>query len=88
MPIMERWEQLSGARLLERYGMTETGMVVSNPYKGEMQSPSAVAAIVGSLSSPSNKRCDELHLHKNMGCGTACNAQPRSASVFSQNVLA
>ena len=35
---MERWEQLSGARLLERYGMTETGMVVSNPYTGEPQS--------------------------------------------------
>lgn len=87
MPIMERWEQLSGARLLERYGMTETGMVVSNPYKGEMQSPSAVAASVGSLSSPSNKRCDEF-IHLKMGCGTACNAQPRSAGVFSQKVLA
>ena len=26
---------LSGQLLLERYGMTETGMILSNPYKGE-----------------------------------------------------
>ena len=54
LPIMDRWEQLSGARLLERYGMTETGMVVSNPYKGEMQSLSAMLAFVRSLPSPSD----------------------------------
>ncbi|PRW56153.1 malonate-- ligase [Chlorella sorokiniana] len=34
-PIMERWEQLSGEKLLERYGMTETGMLLGNPYRGE-----------------------------------------------------
>jgi malonyl-CoA/methylmalonyl-CoA synthetase len=32
---MERWEQYSGQRLLERYGMTELGMAISNPYHGE-----------------------------------------------------
>lgn len=32
-PIMQRWEQLSGRRLLERYGMTETGMILGNPYR-------------------------------------------------------
>ncbi len=26
---------LAGQTLLERYGMTETGMIVSNPYEGE-----------------------------------------------------
>ncbi|KAL3158739.1 hypothetical protein ABBQ32_011468 [Trebouxia sp. C0010 RCD-2024] len=35
LPIMSKWETLSGDKLLERYGMTETGMVVSNPYRGE-----------------------------------------------------
>ena len=25
----------AGQRLLERYGMTETGMILSNPYDGE-----------------------------------------------------
>ena len=33
--VMERWEQYSGQRLLERYGMTELGMAISNPYHGE-----------------------------------------------------
>lgn len=27
-----RWHEVSGQMLLERYGMTETGMVLSNPY--------------------------------------------------------
>lgn len=33
--VMEKWELLSGQRLLERYGMTELGMAISNPYQGE-----------------------------------------------------
>ena len=33
--VMEKWEKISGHRLLERYGMTEIGMAISNPYKGE-----------------------------------------------------
>lgn len=31
----QRFESLSGSRILERYGMTETGMITSNPYDGE-----------------------------------------------------
>ncbi len=30
---MQRWQHLSGQVLLERYGMTETGMLLSNPYE-------------------------------------------------------
>lgn len=33
--IHARWEELTGQRLLERYGMTEIGMAISNPYRGE-----------------------------------------------------
>ncbi len=33
--ILEKWETISGHILLERYGMTETGMVLSNPLDGE-----------------------------------------------------
>ncbi|MEM6271923.1 MAG: acyl-CoA synthetase [Bacteroidota bacterium] len=33
--ILERWETMTGQRLLERYGMTEIGMALSNPLKGE-----------------------------------------------------
>ena len=35
VPVFERWEEITGHRLLERYGMTEIGMGLSNPYDGE-----------------------------------------------------
>lgn len=36
LPIqtLERWEEVTGQRLLERYGMTEIGMALSNPLEG------------------------------------------------------
>ncbi len=33
--VLDQWESISGHRLLERYGMTEIGMAISNPYDGE-----------------------------------------------------
>lgn len=33
--VMEKWKHISGHTLLERYGMTEIGMAISNPYHGE-----------------------------------------------------
>ena len=33
--VMEKWKGISGHYLLERYGMTEIGMAISNPYEGE-----------------------------------------------------
>ena len=37
LPIstLEQWRHISGHTLLERYGMTEMGMAISNPYHGE-----------------------------------------------------
>jgi len=32
---MEKWKNISGHILLERYGMTEIGMALSNPYDGQ-----------------------------------------------------
>ena len=32
---LERWREITGHTLLERYGMTEIGMALSNPYCGE-----------------------------------------------------
>lgn len=32
--VLEKWESISGHRLLERYGMTEIGMAISNPLHG------------------------------------------------------
>jgi malonyl-CoA/methylmalonyl-CoA synthetase len=33
--LFEQWRALTGQRFLERYGMTEIGMALSNPYRGE-----------------------------------------------------
>tara|TARA_Y100001934_G_scaffold13395_1_gene16322 strand:+ start:169 stop:966 length:798 start_codon:yes stop_codon:yes gene_type:complete len=35
VPTLESWEKITGHRLLERYGMTEIGMGLSNPLEGE-----------------------------------------------------
>ncbi|KAH7547263.1 hypothetical protein FEM48_Zijuj01G0291300 [Ziziphus jujuba var. spinosa] len=35
LPTMQRWEAITGHRLLERYGMTEFVMAISNPLRGE-----------------------------------------------------
>ncbi|MDB4338657.1 acyl-CoA synthetase [bacterium] len=39
--VHEKWTELTGQKLLERYGMTEIGMALSNPYVGERR-PGAV----------------------------------------------
>ncbi len=33
--VLEKWKKMSGHTLLERYGMTEIGMAISNSYEGE-----------------------------------------------------
>lgn len=33
--VLEKWQKISGHFLLERYGMTEIGMALSNPLQGE-----------------------------------------------------
>lgn len=35
IPVLEKWKSISGHTLLERYGMTEIGMALSNPLNGE-----------------------------------------------------
>ena len=35
--VLERWERLTGHTLLERYGMTEFAMALSNPYKPDSE---------------------------------------------------
>lgn len=35
VPVLEKWKSISGHVLLERYGMTEIGMALSNPLHGE-----------------------------------------------------
>ena len=33
--MLARWQEITGQVLLERYGLTEAGMVLSNPLDGE-----------------------------------------------------
>ncbi len=35
VPVLEKWRKITGQTLLERYGMTEIGMGLSNSYRGE-----------------------------------------------------
>ena len=39
--VHQKWFELTGQKLLERYGMTEIGMAISNPFHGERR-PGAV----------------------------------------------
>ncbi len=43
VPVLERWREITDHVLLERYGMTEIGMALSNPYDGE-RVPGAVGS--------------------------------------------
>lgn len=42
LPLLQTWKQLSGAFPLERYGMTETGMILGNPLKENLRRPGTV----------------------------------------------
>ena len=75
--VMERWETISGHPLLERYGMTEIGMGLSNPYKGKRY-----AGHVGyPLRGVSVRLADD---DNNEIKGEAGEIQVRGANVFSE----
>jgi malonyl-CoA/methylmalonyl-CoA synthetase len=44
---LERWREITGHTLLERYGMTEIGMALSNPLHGERRPGSVGAPLPG-----------------------------------------
>ena len=45
--VHEQWTALTGQKLLERYGMTEIGMAISNPYQGERRPGAVGVALPG-----------------------------------------
>jgi len=45
--LLERWAAITDQRLLERYGMTEIGMALSNPLDGERRAGSVGQALPG-----------------------------------------
>jgi len=44
LPTLERWREISGQILLERYGMTEIGMALSNPLDEQGRRPGTVGS--------------------------------------------
>jgi len=74
--VLECWRDITGHTLLERYGMTETGMILSNPLSGERRPGSVGVPLPGV----------EVRLLDEHGAGIA-EGEPgelhvRSASVF------
>ncbi|MEQ2185497.1 Acyl-CoA synthetase member 3, mitochondrial, partial [Goodea atripinnis] len=51
LPTLQRWEEITGHMLLERYGMTEIGMALSNPLKGP-RIPGTVNVVFKCTNSP------------------------------------
>jgi malonyl-CoA/methylmalonyl-CoA synthetase len=45
--LFNQWQDLTGQVLLERYGMTEIGMGISNPYNGERRAGAVGQALPG-----------------------------------------
>jgi len=71
-----RFEELTGHRILERYGMTETGMIASNPYEGER-----IAGTVGyPLPGVQVRICDENGA--TVGVGEPGTLEVRGPNVF------
>jgi len=72
----DSFEQRTGHRILERYGMTETGMIASNPLRGERR-----AGTVGlPLSGVTVRITDEAG--KEVPAGTVGNVEVRGPNVF------
>ena len=73
---LERWREISGHTLLERYGMTEIGMALSNPLRGERR-PGFVGTPLPSV---------EVRLVDERGApvapGTPAEVQVRGPTVF------
>jgi malonyl-CoA/methylmalonyl-CoA synthetase len=76
--VMEKWENISKHRLLERYGMTEIGMAISNPYQGERR-----AGHIGqALPNVEVRLVDEQNLE--VVVGEAGEIQIKGANVFQE----
>ncbi|CAJ2656209.1 unnamed protein product [Trifolium pratense] len=77
-PVMQEWESITGHRLLERYGMTEFVMAISNPLNGERK-----AGTVGKPFPGVQVKilADEEHESEGSGTGELC---VKSPSLFKQ----
>ncbi|KAM7254659.1 hypothetical protein ACFE04_004039 [Oxalis oulophora] len=77
-PVMQRWEEITGHRLLERYGMTEFVMSISNPLNGERKPGTVGKPFAGVECKIIEDKNDESGT---MGVGELC---VRSPSLFKE----
>jgi malonyl-CoA/methylmalonyl-CoA synthetase len=73
---LERWREITGHILLERYGMTEIGMALSNPYRGERIPGSVGTPLPGVEVRLTNENGDKI------AAGIAGEIEVRGANVF------
>ncbi|MFT4537217.1 MAG: malonyl-CoA/methylmalonyl-CoA synthetase [Saprospiraceae bacterium] len=80
LPIstLEQWKEISDHTLLERYGMTEMGMAISNPYKGERR-PGHIGQ---PLSGIAVRIADENN--KSVGYGQSGEIQVKGPNIFKE----
>ncbi|CAL5210652.1 unnamed protein product [Lathyrus oleraceus] len=77
-PVMQEWESITGHRLLERYGMTEFVMALSNPLKGERKAGTVGKPLPGVQV---KILADEEHESEESGVGELC---VKSPSLFTE----
>jgi malonyl-CoA/methylmalonyl-CoA synthetase len=75
--VHEDWFSLTGQKLLERYGMTEIGMALSNPYDGERR-PGAVGQPLPGV---------EIRLRSDQGSVVEVEDEPGEIQVRGPNVF-
>lgn len=76
--VLEDWREISGHTLLERYGMTEMGMAISNPYRGERKPGYIGQALPGVRIRIADDTGQEVP------AGTAGEIQVKGANVFKE----
>jgi malonyl-CoA/methylmalonyl-CoA synthetase len=59
--VMGKWKIISNHTLLERYGMTELGMAISNPYEGERRTGFVGKPLPGVSIRLANETDEEVH---------------------------
>ena len=74
--ILERWLEITGHVLLERYGMTELGMALSNPLAGKRRAGSVGTALPGVEVRLVNEQGEPV------SAGTPGELEVRGANVF------
>ncbi len=77
--VHEKWMELTGQALLERYGMTEIGMALANPYDGERR-PGTVGQPLPSVEIRLQSESGEPVI----GEGISGEIQVRSSGVFKE----